>query len=219
MDDRPRNLKAMLSEAKDTSELMVDLGYASLFFGDDDMADEVARARGAPQRARARDARRLRARRPLASATPSRSSGVLHVISAIERMGNAAVDIAKIVTHHLGIPAALVADLAAARGDLAPGAGAGRLARSRGRTLDDVELPTETRHARRRHPAREGLAHRSRRRRDAACPTTCSSCAARAEGSPSCACSRARPSGGRPTLAGRSRRSATSTAPSTCSSR
>ena len=34
MEERPRNLKAMLSEAKDTSELMVDLGYASLFFGD-----------------------------------------------------------------------------------------------------------------------------------------------------------------------------------------
>ena len=32
-------------------------------------------------------------------------SGVLHLVSAIERMGNAAVDIAKIVTHHLGIPA------------------------------------------------------------------------------------------------------------------
>ena len=42
MDDRPRNLKAMLSEAKDTSELMVDLGYAALFFSDERMADEVA---------------------------------------------------------------------------------------------------------------------------------------------------------------------------------
>ena len=33
MDDRPRNLKTMLSEAKDTSELMVDLAYAALYFG------------------------------------------------------------------------------------------------------------------------------------------------------------------------------------------
>ena len=41
-------------------------------------------------------------------------SSVLHVVSAIERLGNAAVDIARIVTHRLGIPAALVADLAAA---------------------------------------------------------------------------------------------------------
>ena len=34
MDDRPRNLKTMLSEAKDTSELMIDLAYAALYFGD-----------------------------------------------------------------------------------------------------------------------------------------------------------------------------------------
>ena len=31
----------MLSEAKDLSELMVDLAYAALYFGDPDMADEV----------------------------------------------------------------------------------------------------------------------------------------------------------------------------------
>ena len=41
MDDRPRNLKSLLSEAKDTSELMVDLAYAALYFGDPDMAEEV----------------------------------------------------------------------------------------------------------------------------------------------------------------------------------
>ncbi|NIS36976.1 MAG: potassium channel protein, partial [Actinobacteria bacterium] len=40
MDDRPRNLREMLAEAKDTSELMVDLAYASLYFGDPDMAEE-----------------------------------------------------------------------------------------------------------------------------------------------------------------------------------
>jgi len=50
----------------------------------------------------------------LAARSPARReemSSVLHVLSAIERMGNAAVDIARIVTHRLGIPAALVADL------------------------------------------------------------------------------------------------------------
>src|SRR5262249_15700334 len=40
-DDKPRTLKAMLSEAKDPSELMVDLAYAALFYGDAGMADEV----------------------------------------------------------------------------------------------------------------------------------------------------------------------------------
>ena len=38
-------------------------------------------------------------------------SSVLQVISAIERIANDAVDIARIVTHQLGIPAQLVADL------------------------------------------------------------------------------------------------------------
>ena len=41
MDDRPRTLRAMLAEAKDTSELMVDLAYAAVYFGDPDMAEEV----------------------------------------------------------------------------------------------------------------------------------------------------------------------------------
>ena len=40
-------------------------------------------------------------------------SSVLQVISAIERMANDAVDIARIVTHKVGIPAELVADLSA----------------------------------------------------------------------------------------------------------
>ena len=41
-------------------------------------------------------------------------SSVLQVISAIERIANDAVDIARIVTHKLGIPAQLVANLSAA---------------------------------------------------------------------------------------------------------
>ena len=41
MDDRPRNLRSMLVEAKDSSELMVDLAYAALYFGDPDLAEEV----------------------------------------------------------------------------------------------------------------------------------------------------------------------------------
>ena len=94
-------------------------------------------------------------------------SSVLHVLSAIERMGNAAVDIARIVTHRLGIPAALVADLAAAEEvshrvrvrDDSP------LAH---RSLADVELPDRGRHARRRDPARQGVDDRPRRRRHAA---------------------------------------------------
>jgi uncharacterized protein with PhoU and TrkA domain len=142
MDEKPpRNLKAMLSEAKDASELMVDLGYAALFFDDLAMAEEVMdleeRLDGLVHEMR--EVCILAARSPHDA---ERMSSVLHVISSIERFGNAAVDIARIVIHRLGIPADLVADLAAAEevshrvriregSDLAD------------RSLADVELPTE----------------------------------------------------------------------------
>src|SRR5215212_5119983 len=103
----------MLSEAKDTSELMVDLAYAALFFGDAAMADEVHEL----EELLSDLAHAMREVCVLAARSPrdaEEMSSVLHVLSAIERMGNAAVDIARIVTHRLGIPAALVADLAAA---------------------------------------------------------------------------------------------------------
>jgi uncharacterized protein with PhoU and TrkA domain len=142
MDEKPpRNLKAMLSEAKDASELMVDLGYAALFFDNVAMAEEVMeleeRLDGLVHEMR--EVCILAARSPHDA---EQMSSVLHVISSIERIGNAAVDIARIVIHRLGIPAALVADLAAAdevshrvrvraSSDLA------------GRSLADIELPVK----------------------------------------------------------------------------
>ena len=130
----------MLSEAKDSSELMVDLAYAALFFGDEQMASEVheleERLSGLVHEMR--EICILAARSPHDA---EEMSSVLHVVSAIERLANAATDIAHIVTHRLGIPASLVADLAEAEevshrvrvraeSDLA------------GRTLAAVELPT-----------------------------------------------------------------------------
>src|SRR5512140_3403925 len=100
MDDQPRNLKEMLAEAKDTSELMVDLGYAALFFGDEDMADEVREL----EEKLSDVVHEMRAVCVLAARSPRDAdsmAGVLHLISAIERMGNAAVDIARIVSHRL----------------------------------------------------------------------------------------------------------------------
>src|ERR687887_195771 len=40
-DDQPRNVKELLAEAKDASELMVDLAYAAVFFNDENLAEEV----------------------------------------------------------------------------------------------------------------------------------------------------------------------------------
>jgi uncharacterized protein with PhoU and TrkA domain len=113
MDDRPRNLKTMLSEAKDTSELMVDLAYAAVYFGDPAMAEGVdeleERLSGLVHE--------MRAVCVLAARSPRDAdamASVLQVVGAIERIGNAAVDIGRIVTHRLGIPRALVADLSRA---------------------------------------------------------------------------------------------------------
>ena len=215
MDDQPRNLKSMLSEAKDTSELMVDLGYASLFFDDDDMADEVLELEERLNEL----VHEMRSVCVLAARSPRDAdamSGVLHLISAIERMGNAAVDIAKIVTHHLGIPAALVADLAAAQ-EISHRVRVREDSALAHRTLDDAELPTET-----------GLRVVAIRRAkewlidpdddEMLRPGDVLIVRARPTGSPSCACSPALPSGAR-RRSRRTPRSATSTARSTCSSR
>ncbi|MEC9395743.1 MAG: TrkA C-terminal domain-containing protein [Actinomycetota bacterium] len=110
MDDRPRTLRAMLAEAKDTSELMVDLAYASVYFGDPDMAGEVDEL----EERMSELVHDMRAVCVLAARSPRDAEGmssVLQVVSAIERMANDAVDIARIVTHRLGIPSQLVADL------------------------------------------------------------------------------------------------------------
>ena len=113
MEERKRTLKAMLAEAKDTSELMVDLAYAALYFGDHDMAEEV----GGLEDSLSGLIHEMRSVCVLAARSPRDAdamASVLRVIGAIERMGNAAVAISRIVTRRLGIPRALVADLSAA---------------------------------------------------------------------------------------------------------
>ncbi|MEZ5381658.1 MAG: TrkA C-terminal domain-containing protein [Microthrixaceae bacterium] len=110
MDDRPRSLRAMLAEAKDNSELMIDLAYAAVYFNDPGMADEVAHLEenmnDLVQSMRAVCI--LACRRP---AEAESMASVLQVVSAIECIANAAVDITRIVTHRLGIPRELIADL------------------------------------------------------------------------------------------------------------
>jgi uncharacterized protein with PhoU and TrkA domain len=142
MDDKPpRNLKAMLSESKDTSELMVDLAYAALFFADERMAAEVLELEE-----RLNDlVHEMREVCVLAARSPrdaEQMSSVLHVVSAIERMANAAVAVSRIVTHHLGIPASLVADLAAAE-EVSHRVRVRPESTLAHRSLADVELPVE----------------------------------------------------------------------------
>ncbi len=131
----------MLSEAKDTSELMVDLGYAALFFADPAMADEVAEL----EERLTSLVHEMRAICVLAARSPrdaDEMAGVLGIIAAIERMGNAAVDVTRIVTHRLGIPNALVADLAAAE-EVSHRVRVREDSAMAHRPLGDLELPTE----------------------------------------------------------------------------
>ncbi|MGH9188393.1 MAG: potassium channel family protein [Acidimicrobiales bacterium] len=142
MDDKPRNLRAMLSEAKDSSELMVDLAYAALYFGDPDMAEEVSDLEEQIT-ALIHDMRAICVLAARSRQEAEEMASVLQVVSAIERIANDAVDIARIVTHRLGIPRELVADLANAeevshRVRVRDGS---HLAR---RSLADLELPVQT---------------------------------------------------------------------------
>ena len=142
MDDRPRNLREMLATAKDKSELMVDLAYAALFFGDPDMAEEIADL----EEEMSHLVHDMRGVCVMAVRHPRESEGmssVLQVISAIERIANDAVDIARIVTHKLGIPVELVADLSAAE-EVSHRVLVSQGSRLTHRPLRDHELPVQT---------------------------------------------------------------------------
>jgi uncharacterized protein with PhoU and TrkA domain len=142
MDEQPNTVKDLLVELKDASELMVDLAYAAVFFNEDKLAEEVLRL---DQRS-AEHLRRLRTMAMLAARSPEDAegmAGVLWIADAIERIGDAASDIARVIAARLGIPDALRPDLRhademTARIRVRDDAPAG------GRTLRDVSLPTET---------------------------------------------------------------------------
>ena len=140
-DERPRNLRTMLSEAKDTSELMIDLAYAALYFGDVAMADEVDEL----EKRLSELVHEMRAVCVLAARSPRDAdamASVLQVVGAIERIGNAAVDVANIVTRRLGIPRALVADLSAAE-EISHRVRVRDRSQMAHRALRDLELPVE----------------------------------------------------------------------------
>lgn len=142
MDDKPRNLRTLLAEAKDTSELMVDLAYAAVYFGDPEMAEEVRDLESdmTDLVENMRSLAILGVRHPREAPLMSR---VLQVISAIERIGNDAVDIARTVYKSLGIPKHLVEELSDAeevshRVVVADGSDMAH------RSLLDLELPVHT---------------------------------------------------------------------------
>src|SRR5207248_10104264 len=126
---------------KDPSEPMIDLGYAALYFEDPDMAEEVDEL----EERLSELVHEMRAVSILAARSPRDAdamASVLQVVSAIERMGNAAVDISRIVTHRLGIPRALVADLSSAE-EVSHRVRVRDGSQMAHRVLSDLELPIE----------------------------------------------------------------------------
>src|SRR5437667_12524297 len=113
-DDKPRNVKELLVEAKDVSELMVDLAYAAVFFNEEDLAEEVEvleeRLDGY--------LRRLREISMLAARSPEDAAGmanVMQIAEAMNKIGEAAADIALVVHARIGIPDVLRRDRRHAR--------------------------------------------------------------------------------------------------------
>ena len=141
-EERPRNVKDLLAEAKDTSEIMVDLAYAALFFDSEDLAEEVGRLEDV-MNGYLRDLRRISM---LAARSPEDAeamSGVLHIAGSIEQIGDAAADIARVVTADLGIPEALRPDLRHAD-EIVGRVRIRENADCVGRSLGELTLPSET---------------------------------------------------------------------------
>lgn len=139
--DQPRTLKAMLAEAKDTSELMLDLAHAGLFYADRDLSSEVLELEDDLTGL----VHRMREVCLLASRSPSDAAGLaslLQVISSIEVIGNQAVDISKIVLDNLGIPAELRTDLTQAD-EVVDRIAIGEDSELQGRTVDELEQAVE----------------------------------------------------------------------------
>src|SRR5919106_2721363 len=106
----PSTVKELLAEIKDSSELMVDLAYAAVFFSDADLAKEVGRL----ETRMVEYLHHLRRMTILAARSPEDAehmAGVLEIASAVEKIADAADDIARVVAVGMGILEDLRRDL------------------------------------------------------------------------------------------------------------
>ena len=102
----PVSVKAVLSEMKDTAELLIDLSYSAVLSGSDEVAEEVLALE------ERMDVLQLQARMSLLLAARSPEDAeqlapVLGVVGAAEKIADAAGDIAKIVLEDIGLPEAM----------------------------------------------------------------------------------------------------------------
>jgi len=141
-DQQPNNVKDLLVELKDASELMIDLAYAAVFFNDEKVANEVTQLE---ERSNGY-LRRLRSIAMLAARSPEDAegmAGVLWIADAIQKIGDAASDVARVIAARLGIPEDLRPDLRHAD-EMTARVRVREDAPMTGRSLRDLSLPIET---------------------------------------------------------------------------
>ena len=137
----PQTVKGLLAEIKDSSELMVDLAYAAVFFSDAELAKDVE---GLEDRM-FEHLHGLRKLSMLAARSPEDAehmAGVLEVASAVEKIADAADDIARVVSSGLGIVEDLRRDLRHAD-EVVARLKVGEEASALGRSLRELALPVE----------------------------------------------------------------------------
>ena len=135
-------VKGLLASIKDSSELMVDLAYAAVFYSDEELAREVGRL----EDRMFEDLRNLRKIAILAARSPEDAehmSRVLELAAAVEKIADAADDIAQVVTSGLGILDDLRRDLRHAD-EIVSRIKVREGSEAVGRTLRDLSLPMET---------------------------------------------------------------------------
>ncbi|MPZ69680.1 MAG: potassium channel protein [Actinobacteria bacterium] len=140
-EEAPRTVKGLLAEIKDVSELMVDLAYASVFFGDEDLAREVRRL----EERMSEHIHSLRKLSILAARSPEDAehmAGVLSIASAVEKIADAAEDIAHVVYSGLGIVDDLRMDLKHAD-EIVSRVKVREGAPAIGQTLTELSMPVE----------------------------------------------------------------------------
>jgi uncharacterized protein with PhoU and TrkA domain len=135
----PHTVKELLAEIKDSSELMVDLAYAAVFFSDDELAKEVRRL----EDRMGEHLHELRKLTILAARSPEDAehmAGVLAIASAVENIGDAAEDISRVV--FLGIVDDLKKDLRHAD-EIVSRVKVREGATAVGQSLRDLSMPVE----------------------------------------------------------------------------
>jgi uncharacterized protein with PhoU and TrkA domain len=134
-------VKGLLADIKDSSELMVDLAYAAVFYADAELAKEVVKL----EERMFEDLRQLRKLVILSARSPEDAehmAGVLEIVSAVEKIADAAEDIAHVVHSGMGILDDLRKDLRYAD-EIVSRVKVREGGPAVGRSLRDLALPVE----------------------------------------------------------------------------